>query len=84
MDVITDRTIEDEYVVLDNKTFIDCNLIDCVLEYSGGEVIFERTHISGCSYLFVGAANSTLKVLELLQIEPSEIQLLREHSSRVQ
>jgi len=45
MDIITDSTIEDQYIVTDNKTFIDCRLIDCVFEHSGGEVTFKRTHI---------------------------------------
>ena len=37
-------------------------------EYRDGVVTFERTNINGCSYVFVGSANSSLKELELLKM----------------
>ena len=75
MTIIKECTLQNECIDIDDKMFIDCNLVDCFLKYSGGEVTFERTRITGCSYLFKGAANSTLRVLDLLGANPKQVVL---------
>jgi hypothetical protein len=68
-------TIQGESVEIDSKHFVDCTLVDCVLEYSGGDVIFERTEMRGCRHVFFGRARQTLHYLQgvgLMPYSPSE------------
>ena len=52
MQIISDRTITGEPVCLDDTHFKDCTLRSCVLSYSGGDVIFERTLVTQCRHEF--------------------------------
>jgi len=45
---VSNLTIENETVCLDNKHFQNCVLLHCVLQYSGQEVLIERTAFEGC------------------------------------
>jgi hypothetical protein len=64
MEVISGLTIKDECVAIDDKHFIDCTLINCILEYSGSDVAFDATRIRGCRYVFFGRARQTLQFLQ--------------------
>ena len=64
MEIITGLTITDESVEIDDKQFIDCTLINCVLQYSGRPVGFERTNMVGCRHVFYGRARRTLHYLQ--------------------
>ena len=64
METIRNRTIRGESVLVDGKIFIDCELVDCLLEYSGGPIVFERTNLSGCRYVFFGPARGTVHFLQ--------------------
>ena len=59
-------TFENETVVIDGKHLIDCTLLNCTLEYSGGPVILERTELRGCHYVFRGQAQRTVALLKAL------------------
>ncbi|MEO6923420.1 MAG: hypothetical protein ABI142_06305 [Bryocella sp.] len=84
MKKISHHSFEDTSLSIDDKIFKDCTIVNCVLEYSGGEVSFERTHLSGCRYVFLGPANSTLRMLELAQIMPARIELWSESATVLQ
>jgi len=48
MEIIEGETFSGESVELDDKHLINGRFIDCILEYHGGEVRFDRTHMNGC------------------------------------
>ncbi len=66
MDILWNTTFENEAVVIDGKHLVDCTLLNCTLEYSGGPVILERTEFRGCHYTFFGQAHATVGFLEAL------------------
>lgn len=63
MKEVHDLTMQDEFVRLDGKHFVDCVFIGCTLEYSGGNVILERTAIHGCKHLLTGYAKQTAEYM---------------------
>jgi len=50
--MITGQKLENQHLEIDNKTFKDCVLVGCTLEYSGGDVAFLRTKVTECRYVF--------------------------------
>jgi hypothetical protein len=64
VEIVVGKTLESVSVVIDGTTFIDCKMIDCILEYSGGPVAFERTTMRGCRYVFFGQARATIHFLQ--------------------
>ncbi len=64
METIRDEVIQDSRFSLDDKSFVNCSLEGCVLEYSGGNVSFDRTVFRGCKYVFFGRARSTVHFLQ--------------------
>ena len=64
MKTIRGHIISSESIAIDNTTFVDCTLIDCIFEYSGYPVRFERTRMRGCRYVFFGLAKGTVKFLQ--------------------
>ncbi len=68
MEIISNCDFTDELVPLDGMHFINCNLEGCTLSYDGGAVIFERTRIVGCEYLFGGPAQRTADLLRVLRV----------------
>ena len=75
MELIQNLILEGELVTIDDKHFVDCTFIDCILEYRGQAVSFERTQMSGCRYVFFGHARSTVHFLQgagLMPYTPGE------------
>jgi hypothetical protein len=71
---IEGRLLEGEILDVDDTCFVDCNLQNCTLKYGGGPVIFERTRLSGCRYVFFGYAKASVEFLQamgLLAVEES-------------
>ncbi len=64
MEVIEDREIRGESLTIDDKNFVRCTLVECILEYSGRPVVFDRTHLRRCRYVFFGKARSTVQFLQ--------------------
>ena len=60
MNILWNTTFENETVVIDGKHLVDCTLLNCTLEYSGGPVILERTELRGCHYVFRDQAQMTV------------------------
>lgn len=75
METIQDQVIEGQSISIDCKLFRDCTLVRCILEYSGEPVIFERTQLQNCTYLFFGPARGTVHFLQsvgLMPYQPSD------------
>ncbi len=75
MEIIEGEVFSGESVELDDKHFINCKFIDCILEYHGREVGFDRTQMNGCRHVFYGRARRTLHYLQgvgLMQYSPSD------------
>ena len=64
MRVLQDLILRNEMVTLDDTHFIACTFIDCILQYSGGDVIFDRTEMRSCQHVFYGRARQTLHYLQ--------------------
>lgn len=64
MHTVQNMTFEDETLTIDNTLYSNCVLIDCTLEYSGGPVAFEHTHMRNCRYVFFGEARRTVHFLQ--------------------
>jgi hypothetical protein len=64
METLSKQHIVGECLSIDDKHFTDCTLTDCMLEYSGGDVVFERTTLKGCRHIFYGPARGTLHYLQ--------------------
>ena len=75
METIEGKTFANESVELDGKHFIRCIFNDCILEYRGGQVGFDRVQMNGCRHVFFGRARRTLHYLQnvgLMQYSPAE------------
>ena len=66
MQTVSQVTFQDETVCLDDTHFIDCTLLRCVLQYSGRELMLERTELRGCRLQLSDAAGRTLSFLQCL------------------
>jgi hypothetical protein len=75
MEVVQGQVIQGQSVEIDHKTFIDCTLINCILNYSGEPVTFQRTRFQGCRYVFFGLARRTVHFLQgagLMDYDPAD------------
>lgn len=70
MIVIIDILFESETVQIDGKRFVSCSFVNCTLEYHGGNVVFDRTRMNGCTHLFFGHARQTLHYLQGVGLMP--------------
>lgn len=64
MVIINNQTFQDEVVELDNRRFVGCTFVNCILEYHGGPVCFDSTMMRGCRHVFFGYARSTVHYLQ--------------------
>ena len=75
METIIGKSFQNERLTIDNKSFVNCTLTDCTLEYDGAPVSFYATHFSRCKYIFTGPAKRTvifLQETELMPFDPAE------------
>ena len=70
MELIRDQTFNAESVELDGKHFILCTFTDCILEYHGGDLVFDRTEMSRCRHVFFGRVRQTLHYLQNVGLMP--------------
>ncbi len=66
MEIVTNTQFQDETVCLDNKHFCDCVLLRCVIEYSGEELLIERTSFTGCRLNLSDGAGRTMQFLQCM------------------
>ena len=84
MRIISDATLTSECLRIDDTHFINCTLVDCILEYSGGDVIFDRTVMRGCRHVFFGRARRTLHYVQRVGLMPYDPAAWGEFSETVQ
>lgn len=75
METIIGKTIRDTRMTIDNRSFVQCTLINCTLEYSGEPVSFHTSRLSQCKYVFLGPAKRTVIFLQetgLMPFDPAE------------
>ena len=70
MEMVHGKTLHNGSLLIDDRTFVDCTFVNCVLEYSGRPVHFERTHLRGCRYVFFGEAKCTVQFLQCTGLLP--------------
>lgn len=68
MKLVQAKTFQNTSVRLDGKQFRDCIFEDCTLEYSGGDVAFERCSLLRCKHLLYGYARQTAKYMRSIGI----------------
>ncbi|HVG27770.1 MAG TPA: hypothetical protein VM865_09205 [Acidobacteriaceae bacterium] len=83
MELIEGRALSQEQFSIDDKHFRDCTLTGCVLEYSGGPYVLERTRLKGCSYVFFGPARGTVEFLQSVGLVTNEFSDWAELSDEV-
>lgn len=70
METIIGHTIHNTVVRIDNKSFVNCDLSGCTLEYAGEPVSFQVTRLRNCRYIFFGAAKRTVVFLQETGLMP--------------
>ncbi len=76
MQTVSAVTFRDETVCMDDRHFVDCHLLRCVLEYSGKELTIERTEIIGCRLKLNADAGRTMNLLQCLGYMDSQARRL--------
>ncbi len=64
METIADETFMDQFIEIDNKSFVRCTFVNCTLNYHGSNVSFDRSVMRGCKHMFFGCARQTLHYLQ--------------------
>lgn len=64
--LVADQHIIRRRVRLDGHAFIGCTFVDCILEFSGGDIRIEDTLFVRPSLEMDGAASNTTEVLRVL------------------
>jgi len=72
MKLVSDRTITNDTVVLDDTNFTNCKFLNCKIQYGGGEFGFNNSETSNCSFDFVDAAFRTIQLLRQFGILDSQ------------
>ena len=75
MEQIHNKLFADESVELDGKHFTRCTFTNCILEYHGGDIMFDRTAMKGCRHVFYGNARQVVHYLQnmgLMPFDPAE------------
>lgn len=75
METILGKTFHQQHLRIDNKSFINCTLTHCTLEYQGDPVSFYATRLSHCRYTFFGPAKRAVMFLQetgLMPFDPAD------------
>ena len=62
--VVEGKTFEKENVVLDGYRYSRCVFSNCQIAYSGGWYYLDDCKVTGCGFLFSGAAHRTVQLLQ--------------------
>ena len=63
MEIITGKTFVREQIILDNKYFDNCKIVECTLLYSGKQFRLSDTSIEQTNIRFCGPAENTVSLL---------------------
>jgi hypothetical protein len=66
MHVHRDKTFNNQSFEVEEVSFINCQLRDCDLFYSGGDFDWQETNFVNCRFHWRGAAKSTVTLLQLI------------------
>ncbi len=72
LEEVVGQTFQNQVLTMDGKHFIDCCVMNCVLEYSGQALVLESTEFKGCSFRFHGEAALTLNFLNCFGLMPEK------------
>ncbi len=73
MVLIERQMFRNEVVELDGIHFVECTFVECIFEYYGGDVTFERSEMRGCCHVNYGRGgqeNHPLQNTGVLQLDP--------------
>ena len=73
MQIIIGKTFKKTRIVLDNKHFSGCEIIECLLLYSGKQFKITDTDMHDVKVQFSGAAECTIQLLKQLKISPESL-----------
>jgi hypothetical protein len=72
LETLLNRLFDGATLEIDGMHFVDCTLENCILIYRGGSVIFERTRLRRCRYVFYGPARTTVQLLQTVGLLPTD------------
>ncbi len=72
IEIIEGESFLNESVELDDKHFIHCTFENCIVEYHGGEIVFELSNMRNCRHVFYGRARRTLQYLQGVGLMPHQ------------
>jgi hypothetical protein len=65
--IFKQEKFEDKTILVDGKTFIDCDFKNCTMQYGGGSgTVFDANRFDGYRWQFVGPALMTLGFMRSL------------------
>jgi hypothetical protein len=70
MQVFKHQTFTDSSFDLDETVFLECELKNCDLFYSGGDLEILNSKMDNCRFHWRGAAKNTMSVLQSLGLIP--------------
>jgi hypothetical protein len=72
MEILENRSLTREYVVVDNKLFVNCRFEECLLIYAGGDYHARGCEFTHCSFRLEGPALRTLEFLFEMGLVPRD------------
>jgi hypothetical protein len=60
----SDRVFQNEAIMLDNRVFRRCTMINCKVVYAGGNLDMEDVVFENCEAELIGPARGTLELLK--------------------
>jgi hypothetical protein len=68
--IIENQKLERGKFVLEEVVFINCEVIECDLFYSGGDFEWTNTTFRSCRFHFRGPAANTRSLIFMMKIQP--------------
>lgn len=66
MQTVENQTLAGGTITLDDKHYVNCQLRNCRLVYSGGDFVLTETKIENCQVTLAGAAQRTVGLLAVM------------------
>jgi hypothetical protein len=71
--VYQNKNIHDDSFILDESIFIDCQLKNCDLFYSGGDTEWANTKFENCRFHWRGPAKNMFALLQMIGLLPIQL-----------
>lgn len=72
MQVYQGKTLNNQSFVLEDVVFIECQLTNCDLFFSGGDTEWVNCKFDNCRFHWRGAAKSTIALLQNIGLLPQQ------------